>query len=199
MNDAYGITYDNLMRTLPDVLRDDDNMRALASAAAAALAALSEKTALANIYGRIDALPEAVLDLLAYDFKVDWWDADYTLEEKRRTLKDSWNVHRRLGTKAAVERAISAVYRDTQVSEWFEYGGEPYHFKLLIDATYERADPVKHRRVLARAEFYKNLRSLLDGIEYTTTPQGSCVSYAAAAAVGLAMEITAEVKVNGLG
>ena len=81
---------------------------------------------------------DQLLDILANDFKVDWWDANYTLEEKRRTLKDSWNVHRRLGTKAAVVLAISAIYPDTQVSEWWEYGGKPYHFKLLIDATYGR-------------------------------------------------------------
>jgi len=71
---------------------------------------------------------------------VDWWDYNYTLEEKRKTLKDSWNVHRTLGTKGAVEKAISAIYPGTEVREWFEYAGQPYHFKLLIDATYQNVD-----------------------------------------------------------
>lgn len=74
-----------------------------------------------------------------YDFKVDWWDGDYSLEEKRRTLKDSWRVHRMLGTKAAVETAISAIYPNSAVKEWFEYGGRPYYFKLEINATGSRA------------------------------------------------------------
>ena len=141
-------------------------MAALASAVAEVLAARVGEIERVSIYSQIDRLPNELLDILANDFKVDWWDANYTLEEKRRTLKDSWNVHRRLGTKAAVVLAISAIYPDTQVSEWWEYGGKPYHFKLLIDATYEDVDPVRHQRVIDRVAFYKNLRSVLDEVEY---------------------------------
>ena len=138
MNKAHGITKENLLASLPAVLANDDNMAALASAVAEVLAARVGEIERVSIYSQIDRLPNELLDILANDFKVDWRDANYTLEEKRRTLKDSWNVHRRLGTKAAVVLAISAIYPDTQVSEWWEYGGKPYHFKLLIDATYGR-------------------------------------------------------------
>ena len=138
MNNAHGITKENLLASLPAVLANDDNMAALAAAVAEVLANRVDEIGRVDIYSQIDQLPNELLDILAYDFKVDWWDANYTLEEKRRTLKDSWNVHRRLGTKAAVVLAISAIYPDTQVSEWWEYGGKPYHFKLLIDATYGR-------------------------------------------------------------
>ena len=166
MNKAHGITKENLLASLPAVLANDDNMAALASAVAEVLAARVGEIERVSIYSQIDRLPNELLDILANDFKVDWWDANYTLEEKRRTLKDSWNVHRRLGTKAAVVLAISAIYPDTQVSEWWEYGGKPYHFKLLIDATYEDVNPVRHQRVIDRVAFYKNLRSVLDEVEY---------------------------------
>ncbi len=63
---------------------------------------------------------------------MDWWDSDYSTEEKRRTLAASWQVHKTLGTRAAVEKAASAVYPNTKVQEWFEYGGEPYRFKLDV-------------------------------------------------------------------
>lgn len=195
----HGITSENLMRTLPDVLRNDKNTRALAQVIADALSARNEEIDRLRIYTQIDNLPEELLDILAYDFKVDWWDYDYTLEEKRRTLKDSWNVHRTLGTKGAVEKAISAIYPGTQVDEWFNYGGEPYHFKLLIDATYEGVDPVKHQRVLDRVGYYKNLRSHMDGIEYIATPSGYCRSYGAIAFAGVGIEITVEVAVYGVG
>lgn len=178
-----GITADNLLRTLPSVLQNDTSMQALASSISSVLAARPAEIDLIRIYTQIDFLPEELLDILAYDFKVDWWDANYTLDEKRKTLKDSWNVHRILGTKAAVEKAISAIYSDTQVNEWFDYGGDPYHFKLLIDATYENVDPAKHKRVLDRVAFYKNLRSVLDEVEYFDTG-GTATAYAAAAYVG---------------
>lgn len=186
MNSEHGLTAENLLRTLPEVLRNDKNMSALAAAIADVLAARPDEIQQLMIYSRIDELPEDLLDILAEDFKVDWWDGDYTLEEKRQTLKDSWRVHRMLGTKAAVETAISAIYPETQVSEWFEYGGEPYHFRLLIDSTYEGVDPAKHQRVLDRVEYYKNLRSVLDEVEYYDAG-GTAGQYVGAAYLGCEM------------
>lgn len=183
MNSAHGLTAENLLRTLPDVLKNDESMAALAASIAQVLAARPDEIQRLAIYPRIDELPEDLLDILAYDFKVDWWDADYSLEEKRQILKDNWHVHRILGTKAAVETAISAIYPGTQVSEWFEYNGEPYHFKLLIDSTYDGVNPERHQRVLDRVEYYKNLRSVLDEIEYYDM-SGGAVQYVGAAFLG---------------
>ena len=183
MNENHGLTPENLLRTLPDALRNDESMAALAESIAGVLADRPGEIRNLLIYSRIDQLPEDLLDILAHDFKVDWWDGDYSLEEKRRTLKDSWRVHRMLGTKAAVETAISAIYPDTQVSEWWEYGGKPYHFKLLIDATYEDVDPVRHQRVIDRVAFYKNLRSVLDEVEYYDAG-GLATEYFGAACIG---------------
>ena len=101
MNKNYGITAENLLKTFPQVLKENKSMLALATVIAEELAQRPSEIDRLMIYTRIDTLPEELLDILAYDFKVDWWDYDYTLEEKRRTLKDSWNVHRTLGTKGA--------------------------------------------------------------------------------------------------
>ena len=127
-----GITKENLLLIMPPALTHDKSIMALAAADAEALAVRLEEIDRVRIISNIDGLDEAVLDILARDFKVDWYDPDYSLEEKRRTLKDSWRVHKTLGTRAAVETAISAIYPETTVEEWFEYGGEPYHFKLEI-------------------------------------------------------------------
>ncbi|MBO6267363.1 MAG: phage tail protein I [Synergistaceae bacterium] len=170
MNENHTLTARNILAELPVALQNDENMNALATAIAGALAARPAEIDLTRIYAQIDALPEEILDILAYDFKVDWWDADYNVEQKRQTLKDSWRVHRILGTKAAVETAISAIYPATQVKEWFEYGGEPYWFKLLIDLTGVVANPEAHERILNRVSYYKNLRSHIDEIEYIIRP-----------------------------
>lgn len=182
MNNPYGITTENLLFTLPQALKSDPDMVALATVIADLLTAHLDDIERAGIYARIDRLPEDLLDILAYDFKVDWWDGDYTLAQKRQTLKDNWRVHRILGTKAAVETAIAAIYPDTKVMEWFEYGGEPYHFRLLADTTYEHIDADKHRRVLERVAFYKNLRSVFDGIEYYAS--GTALAYAGVGFIG---------------
>ena len=189
MNSAHALTAENLLRALPEVLRNDESMAALAASVAQVLAQRHEEIQRLAIYPRIDELPEELLDILAYDFKVDWWDADYTPEEKRRTLKDSWRVHRMLGTKAAVETAISAIYPDTEVKEWFEYSGEPFHFKLVINSTFEDVEMEKHQRVLERVAYYKNLRSVLDEVEYYDSG-GSATVYFGASAVGCEMSDT---------
>lgn len=161
-----GITKENLLLIVPPALTNDTSIMALSEVGAEALAARLAEIDRVRVISNIDGLEEAVLDILAYDFKVDWWDPEYTLEEKRQTLKDSWRVHKLLGTKAAVVRAISAIYPRTQVLEWFEYGGEPYHFRLDINITNDSIDSDKQRRVLQRLNYYKSLRSHNDGVTY---------------------------------
>ena len=162
----HGLIRETLVATLPAALQKDPSAVALAEAMADLLARRPDEIEQLRIYPVIDRLDERLLDILAYDFKVDWWDADYSLEEKRRTLKDSWRVHKLLGTKAAVEMAISAIYPRTTVLEWWEYGGEPYHFRLDINITNDSIDSVKQRRVMERLEYYKSLRSHNDGVTY---------------------------------
>jgi len=193
-----GITAESMLRVLPDVLANDETMRAFCKVLADEFVRITEETIHTIIYNRLDDLPEEMLDILAYDFKVDWWDGDYTLAEKQRTLKDSWRVHRMMGTKAAVETAISAIYPDTKVLEWFEYDGEPYHFKLEIDASYEGTDTERHKRILDRVNFYKNLRSHLDGADYIVTTPETAMAYVGAAAMGQYMSFGVELKVEGL-
>ena len=169
MNDPgvnHSLTADNILVSFPIALQGDASAAALGEITARLLARRPEEISQLRIYPMIDQLPERLLDILAYDFKVDWWDADYSLEEKRRTLKDSWRVHKLLGTKAAVEMAISAIYPRTTVLEWWEYGGEPYHFRLDINITNDSIDSVKQRRVMERLEYYKSLRSHNDGVTY---------------------------------
>ncbi len=166
MSDAHGITKENLLFAFPVGLRENPSIAALGDVTAEALAKRPAEIGLLSLYARIDELPEDLLDILAYDFKVDWWDRNYSIEEKRRTLKGSWYVHKHMGTKAAVETAISAIYPHTRVLEWFEYGGEPYHFRLDINITNDSIDSDKQRRVLERLNFYKNLRSHNDGVTY---------------------------------
>ena len=130
MTDPHALTAESLLRALPEVLRADPVALALATAIAAEIEEAVCKTSLASIYARIDELDEPLLDILAKDFKVDWWRADAPIEEKRYTLKTSWYIHRHLGTKAAVETAIRDFIGSGVVQEWYEYGGKPHHYRI---------------------------------------------------------------------
>ena len=99
----HGLTADNMMQQFPIALQKDPKTVALGQAIAKVMESRQDEIASLRIYPRIDELPEWLLDILARDFAVDWYDRSYTLEEKRKTIKDSFYVHRHRGTKAAVE------------------------------------------------------------------------------------------------
>lgn len=108
---------------------------------------------------------EQLIDLLAWQFHVDFWDPDLpmTVEMKRELVAKSLDWHTRKGTPSTVEEVVTAVFGDARVLEWFEYGGSPYTFKVeteITDVTLRRI------RILIDAIFaMKNTRSWLDGID----------------------------------
>ena len=112
----------------------------------------------------------------------------YPIEVKRRTIRDSIQVHRRLGTKYAVEKALGAVYPGTKVEEWFEYGGDPYKFRVVIGATEAGITADRQAAVLDRVRFYKNLRSHLEAISYQIEKR-TAVKVAAVHAIGQRVEV----------
>ena len=160
-----GITKGNLLHTAPAVLVNDKSMNPMVDTLADALAKLSASCRMATIYPRIDELPEDLLDILAKDFKVDWYDFNYPVSTKRKVLKDSFFVHRHLGTRAAVEKAISDVWPDSKLEEWFEYGGEPYYFRV-VNITAAHVDEDVIRKVLRAIYATKNERSWLEGLNF---------------------------------
>lgn len=172
MNDPrYALTAENILKISPDILKMDEGVAGFLQAVAEMFEGLTAEISLISMYAAADTLPERLLDILAADFKIDWWDPELSVEEKRRVFKDNWKVHRTIGTAGAVEQAISAIYPDTTVEEWFDYEGEPYHFRLRINVTNETINSDRMQRVLKRLKYYKNLRSWNDGIYYFVDPE----------------------------
>jgi len=87
-------------------------------------------------------------------------------EIKRNVVRSSVQVHRRKGTVFAVKEAVRAVYSDSEIQEWFQYGGNPYHFKIGVFAgsgegfSYQLTDEIK-----AVAFSAKNVRSKLEAVQ----------------------------------
>lgn len=161
--DLYSVDF---TRSLPPTLKDDPEINALGRAIAGQLQITAQQIRRNIIYARIDELDEQTLDILAYDLHVDWYDNSYPIEVKRQTIKDSVKIHRRLGTKYAVETALGAVFPGTRVEEWFEYGGDPYTFRVIINATENGVTAAQQAAVLERVIFYKNLRSHLEAVRF---------------------------------
>ena len=61
MNEQYGLTVENLLNVLPDVLRQDEKMLALATGVAEILTARPAEIEQNMLYQHIDTLPEDLL------------------------------------------------------------------------------------------------------------------------------------------
>lgn len=189
------MTERDIFRALPPVLKKDEGFAALGKIIAEQLAknrTLTEKTL---IYPAIGALDESVLDALAYDLNVPWYDYEGTLESKRSTIRECMQIHQYKGTKYAVETALRSVYEEVRVREWFEYGGKPYHFKVVIfDSS---SDEDKRKRVLAKIQYYKNLRSVLEETIYEISVSADIAVKTVFRPCGLMKRIKCEVKNYG--
>jgi len=161
-NDVYSIDF---TRTLPPALKDDEKMFALGKTIADELQKTIRLSKQAIIYARIDELDSDVLDILAYDLHVDWYNYNYSVEAKRAIIKDSVKVHKRLGTKFAVHTALCNLAPQNGVEEWFEYGGEPYHFRIYVDTTDSNINVTVYD-IIQSVKFYKRLSAHLDEIIY---------------------------------
>jgi phage tail P2-like protein len=121
----------SLLDIMPQSLLSDPLVKALAQALDPELQAISADIVQCVILPRIDELSEGLLDLLAWQMHIDWYDPDADIEVKRKLVKSAFIIHRRRGTPSAIEDVIQTLFGDGYVQEWFEYGGDPYMFKVI--------------------------------------------------------------------
>ncbi|TCI25580.1 phage tail protein I [Exiguobacterium sp. SH5S4] len=78
-------------------------------------------------------IPEMLLDIIAKEEHLDYYDDQLSADQKRALIQSSWSVHRKKGTAQAIEDVVSIILDKARIVEWFEYGGDPYHFRIEID------------------------------------------------------------------
>lgn len=121
----------DLLRLQSPFMQKDPTTIAMCQALNPQFLQLAEETNLCLIYSRVDELGDAILDELAWQLRVDWYDATAELEIKRQLIKSAIKVHQLRGTPAAVEEIIQAYFGDGYVEEWFDYDGQPGMFKVV--------------------------------------------------------------------
>lgn len=151
-----------LTQTMPPALEYDERMPALGGALSDLL---QEQVALAlgsvGIYYQIYQLPEKVLDILAADLHADWYDYDGSLEEKRRLIAKNVEIHRKMGTVSMLRTVIESIHGDSSIEEWFQYGGDPYFFRVAINIT-DSMEQIDQRRIVDAIRTYKPVRAWLE-------------------------------------
>lgn len=169
-------------------MQDDIVVQALCETLQPYFQKLANDTKLAYIYGRIDELNEEILDELAWQFHVDYYENSLSIEKKRELIKNSMRWHRIKGTPEAVEKVSNTVFGRTKLKEWFEYGGNPYYFSMDIDITDRGASPQELVKLDDLINAYKNTRSWVDVLNIYYSVKGP-IYYSLATIQGESMTV----------
>lgn len=153
-------------RLLPLFMQNEPDTLAMAKALNETFRKLGRAAGLLSVWDRIDELPEQMLDSLARDLNILWYDYGAGIEAKRNLVRSSDYVYRHMGTKSAVERVAGDYYDSARVVEWFEYDGEPYHFKLIVESS---SGVILPEELKERIKQVKRAVAVMDGSEFTWT------------------------------
>ena len=118
-------------------------------------------------------LDEEMADHLCLSLDIKGYKADLSLQKKRLLIRSALLNYSRMGTKAALEDAVGIIHGGTSVQENWEYGGQPYFFRVAVDAGQEKVAENPVGRLLDTIMEYKNARSWLQGITVDVIEPGS--------------------------
>lgn len=162
----------NLKELLPSSIANDETIRNICDAIAEKLQMIDEKSELVLLLPRLDQLPETLVDELAWQYHVDFYDYAADVVTKRALVRKAIAWHRRKGTPAAVEEVCAAVFKSATVCENWEYGGQPYHFQVRMISEGIPDKSVLDNLYRAIKES-KNVRSWLDALSFDRQIAGS--------------------------
>ena len=153
------------IRLLPMFMRDDGAVKGLATGIDQIVPGLASAINRLSTWDSIDELTEAELDELAWELNILWYDTNAPIDTKRDLVKNSDLVYQHLGTKWAVENVINSYFGDGYIEEWFEYDGEPGHFRILSNNP--SLEDEKFAEFLHILERVKRATAKLDGVIIT--------------------------------
>ncbi len=145
-----------------------------------------------RVYAAVDDMPERILDVVAVELRTPSYNENYSLEVKRELVKATLPFYAKLGTPAAVNKMVNAIFGGGQIEEWFEYAGDPHHFRAVVNITDMEVKPGAVGEFTRIINSIKRLSSWLDAIKFFLTPAKSW-ALAGGAMVGSREKATATI------
>lgn len=157
------------IKLLPQFMRNDAAVRGLSAGIDGIVPQLAADIEKLSTWDSIDKLSEAELDELAWELNIPWYDKGATIEVKRHLILDSDKVYKKLGTKWAAENVINTYFGDGYIEEWFQYNGEPGHFR--VHSTNPSLNESRFAEFLNLLNKVKRASAKLDGVYITSSAQ----------------------------
>lgn len=116
----------------------------------------------ARTYAAINSMPDKMLDILAVEVRTPGYLETDNLSIKRALIMDTLTFYMTAGTPNAANRIVQNIFGEGRIWEWFEYGGDPYHFKVVT--TNADISGAAYNRFINVLNMVKNVRSILDEV-----------------------------------
>lgn len=155
----------DIEKWVPRFILNDKNGYALARAIEAALQKMND--IIAEGVGCVmdfDTMPEWRLDELAWETNC-LYDYGADIEKKRAWVRNAVPYYRLFGTPQAVYQYLAGYFGSIDLEENWQYGGEPYHFRVTVEGDWTAENEAWARRAIHEA---KNVRSVLDSFRIGT-------------------------------
>lgn len=149
-------------RMLPRFIMNDRNGRALAKAIEHIFQAVADAAERGiEILQDVQKMPEWRLDERANELAC-LYDFDASIEKKRYWIENATYLYTVYGTPQAIYNFLEGFFQNIQVEEFWEYGGEPFHFRVTVSGgDYNAASIAWAQKAIQNV---KNVRSILDDV-----------------------------------
>lgn len=133
---------------MPSSLTRDSNVLAVSRSLDTELQRVTQAGREALIMMRLDELDEQVVDMLAWQYHVDFYELADSLEVKRELVRNSLSWHMKKGTRYAVLKALEMLGIEAEYHNWYEFGGEPYTFTISATVKPEYYEHSEHEKLI---------------------------------------------------
>lgn len=148
----------------------------------------------------VERQSDLVLEYLAWENHIDFWELATTRDAKLAMLAACYDAHRYKGTRYGMEQLFPLLGSSGNISEWYEYGGNPYYFRVDLIWQGRPWEEIQYDYVLDLITKLKNVRSWLDRLRVIPTSNGTTRTAAvawSATTITVRPPITTEVSALG--
>lgn len=115
-----------------------------------------------TVWSDLDNVDPKYYDSLAMTIQAPYYKSEYINKQKLGLIKSALLTRRNAGTIKAIEELLSHTLSAASFIPWYEYGGEPYFFRVTADS--DEIDDGSMGEFIRKISAVKSARSIFDGI-----------------------------------
>lgn len=156
-----------LTDALPQIIAKEPWAQALAYAVNIQIGRLLDYANGVMVSANVDAMPDAVLDILAVELRIPYYNRDYATPVKRELIKGAIQYWATAGTVGSLTKILEDIFGDAEIEDWYTYNSSPGYFRILTNNPNVTGDTLKQFEETA-----KNVKRLSAWLDYVIVDIG---------------------------